>query len=197
MCIVSISNCGEKVTKPTNQRSDQATSSQQEQTCCPVVATRLLSTQDRQVTTKLDVTTDESQIRQRLESWTEALRSKDIDGLMSHYAEDILVFDIAPPLQYEGATAYRKNWADWFPTFQGPVGYEIRDLSITTGGDVAFCHSFNRITGTRTSGEKSDVWIRATVGFRKIGGEWMIAHEHFSVPMYMEPPYKAAIDLKP
>src|SRR5205823_9255017 len=91
----------------------------------------------------------------------------------------------------------RKNWADWFPTFQGPVGYGIRDLSITTGGDVAFCHSFNRITGTRTSGEKSDVWIRATVGFRKIGGEWMIVHEHFSVPMYMEPPYKAAIDLKP
>ena len=61
------------------------------------------------MTTKLDVTTDESQIRQRLESWTEALRSKDIDGLMSHYAEDILVFDIAPPLQYEGATAYRKT----------------------------------------------------------------------------------------
>ncbi|PYJ53396.1 MAG: DUF4440 domain-containing protein [Verrucomicrobia bacterium] len=194
MCIVSIWNCGEKVTKPTNQRSDQATSPQQEQTCCP---DETAFNKDRQVTTKLDVTTDESQIRQRLESWTEALRSKDIDGLMSHYAEDILVFDIAPPLQYEGATAYRKNWADWFPTFQGPVGYEIRDLSITTGGDVAFCHSFNRITGTRTSGEKSDVWIRATVGFRKIGGEWMIAHEHFSVPMYMEPPYKAAIDLKP
>ena len=148
------------------------------------------------MTTTLDVTTDESQIRQRLETWTKALRSKDLDGLMSHYAEDILVFDIAPPLQYEGATAYRKNWADWFPSFQGPVGYEIRDLTITTGDGVAFCSSLNRLTGKRTSGENSDVWLRATVGFRKIGGKWMVTHEHFSVPINMEN-FEGALDLKP
>jgi ketosteroid isomerase-like protein len=149
---------------------------------------------EREMTT---TTTDEAQVRDRLESWTRALRAKDLDGLMSHYTEDILVFDIAPPLKYGGAPAYRKNWADWFPTFRGPVGYEIRDLSITTSSEVAFCHSFNRITGTRTNGEESDVWMRATVCFRKIAGQWMITHEHISVPMYMEPPYKAAIDLKP
>src|SRR5438309_3494704 len=140
------------------------------------------------MTTTIKATTDEAQIRERVESWTKALRTKDLDGLMSHYVDDILVFDIAPPLKYAGANAYRKNWADWFPTFRGPVGYEIRDLSITTSGDVAFCHSFNRITGMRTSGEESDVWMRATVCFRKIDGQWMIAHEHLSVPLYMEPP---------
>jgi ketosteroid isomerase-like protein len=149
------------------------------------------------MTPKSSASTDEAQIRQRLESWTKALRAKDLDGLMSHYAEEILVFDLAPPLQYKGAVAYRKNWADWFPSFQGSVGCEIRDLSVTTGGDVAFCHSLNRITGTRTNGENTDVWVRATVGFRKIGGKWMVTHEHFSVPFYMDGSGKAALDLKP
>ena len=148
------------------------------------------------MTTKSSASTDEAQIRQRIESWTKALRAKDLDGLMSHYAQDILVFDLAPPLQYKGAAAYRKNWADWFPSFQGPVGYEIRDLSVTTGGDVAFCRSLNRITGTMTGGEKTNVWVRATVGFRKIGGKWMVTHEHFSVPINMET-FEGELDLKP
>jgi len=68
------------------------------------------------VTSKLDVTTDESQIRQRLESWTKALRSKDLDGLMSHYAEDILVFDIAPPLttaRFPSAGKEPTHWSFW------------------------------------------------------------------------------------
>ena len=128
------------------------------------------------MTTKSSAAMDEAHIRERIDSWVKALRAKDLDGLMSHYAQDILVFDLAPPLQYEGAVAYRKNWADWFPSFQGPVGYEVRNLSITAGGDVAFSRSLNRITGTRTSGENSDVWLRATVGFRKTGGKWMVIH---------------------
>src|SRR5215510_13995826 len=136
------------------------------------------------MTTK-SAATDETQIRQRIESWAKALRAKDLEGLMHHYAKDVIAFDLAPPLEYKGAAAYRKNWADWFPSFQGPVGYEVRDLNITTGGDVAFCRSLNRITGARTNGEKTDVWMRATVGFRKIGGKWIIIHEHFSVPINM------------
>ena len=81
---------------------------------------------------------DEAQIRELIHRWLQALRAKDLDGIMSCYAPDILLFDLLPPLQYVGADAYRKNWAEWFPTFRGPIGYEIRDLSITTGDDVAF-----------------------------------------------------------
>jgi uncharacterized protein (TIGR02246 family) len=140
---------------------------------------------------------DEAQIRQLIDNWAKALRAKDINGLMSHYTPDILVFDLAPPLQYKGAETYRKNFDEWFTSFQGLVGYEIRDLSITTGDDAAFSHSLNRISGTRTNGEETDVWVRATVCFRKVDGKWRVTHEHVSVPFYMEPPYKASLDLKP
>jgi uncharacterized protein (TIGR02246 family) len=138
----------------------------------------------------------EAQIRQLIDGWAKALRAKDINVLMSYYTPDIVLFDLPPPLEYRGADAYRKNWEEWLPSFQGPVGYEIRDLSITTGDDVAFCHSLNRISGTRTKGEETDVWVRATVGFRKIDGKWMITHEHLSVPFDMET-NQALFDLKP
>ncbi len=141
-------------------------------------------------------TIDEAQIRQLIDGWVKAVRAKDVNEIMSYYTPDILLFDLAPPLEYRGADAYRKNWEEWLPSFQGPVGYEIRDLSINTGDDVAFCHSLNRISGTRTNGEQTDVWARATIGFRRIDGKWMVTHEHVSVPFDMET-FKASLDLKP
>jgi ketosteroid isomerase-like protein len=92
-----------------------------------------------------------------IEGWTKAIAAKDIDAVMSHYAADIVTFDLAPPLQTTGAGALKKSLEAWFPTFRGPVGYEIRDLCITTGDDVAFCRSLNRISGARTDGENTNV----------------------------------------
>jgi ketosteroid isomerase-like protein len=62
---------------------------------------------------------------------------------------------------------------------------------------VAFSHSLNRISGKRTNGEETDVWVRATACFRKMDGKWKVTHEHFSVPFYMDGSGRAAVDLKP
>ena len=78
---------------------------------------------------------DEAEIRGLIDDWVKAVRAKDINHLMPHYAPDVLSFDLAPPLAYEGKEACRKNWEDWFPSFHGPVGYEIHDLRIVAGGD--------------------------------------------------------------
>ena len=140
---------------------------------------------------------DEARIRRFIDTWAEAIRAKDVDAVMSHFAADIVTFDLAPPLQSTGADALRQSLEAWFPTFRGPVGYEVHDLSITTGDDVAFCRSLNRISGTRTDGEETDVWVRATVGLRRIDGRWQVTHEHSSVPFYMDGSYRAAVDLEP
>jgi uncharacterized protein (TIGR02246 family) len=140
---------------------------------------------------------DETQIRALIHEWAAALRAKDIDRVMSHYAANVVSFDLAPPLQYAGREALRQSLAEWFPTFQGPIGYEIHDVGITASDDVAFCRSLNRISGTRTGGEETDVWVRATLGCRRVDGTWLIAHEHASVPLYMDGSDRAAIDLKP
>jgi len=149
------------------------------------------------MTAEANSTTAEAQIRALIDDWAKALRAKDVDRALSHYAADVVAFDLAPPLEYAGADALRQSLEAWFPTFRGPVGYEIRDLSVTTAGDVAFCRSINRISGTRTDGEETDVWVRATVGLRRIDGQWKVTHEHASVPFYMDGSYRAAIDLTP
>jgi ketosteroid isomerase-like protein len=40
------------------------------------------------------------------------------------------------------------------------------------------------------------MWLRATLGFRKIDGNWFVTHEHSSVPFEVESG-KAAVTLKP
>lgn len=140
---------------------------------------------------------DEVEIRRLMAGWVKAVRAKDVNRLMAYYARDILLFDLAPPLEYRGADAYRKSWEEWFSSFKGPVGYEIRDLSVTSGNDAAFGHSLNRVSGTREGGEETYVWVRSTMGFRKNEGKWLIAHEHTSVPFYMDGSDKASIDLEP
>jgi PhnB protein len=140
-------------------------------------------------------TTDEGQIRSMIEDWAKALRNKDAKGVLSHYAPSLIHFSLAPPLLSTASDA--KGLDAWFATWQGPIGYEIRDLSVKIGSDVAFSHSLNRMHGTKTDGLKSDLWFRHTFGFTKINGEWKISHEHESVPFYMDGSYKAAVDLKP
>jgi ketosteroid isomerase-like protein len=144
-----------------------------------------------------DTSKAQAEVSKLIDDWAKTLRAKHVESAMSHYAPDILTFDLAPPLQYVGANAIRKSLADWFPTFVGPLGYETRGLNIAASGDVAFSTSLNRITGTRTSGEETDVWVRMTLGCKRINGTWMIAHEHASVPFHMDGSYKAAVDLKP
>jgi uncharacterized protein (TIGR02246 family) len=140
---------------------------------------------------------EDLRVRQLIQDWATAIRAKDLDRAMSYYAPSVVSFDLAPPLQYAGADAIRKGLAQWFPTWAGAIGYEIRDLSVTVGGDVAFCRSLNHMTGKRTDGTETDVWVRATTGCQKVDGRWRIVHEHASVPLYMDGGTRAALDLKP
>jgi ketosteroid isomerase-like protein len=149
------------------------------------------------MTTGIRNETNEIQIRELIDRWVKALRAKDVDALMLNYEPDILLYDLAPPLLYRGAEVYRQSWQEWFASFQGLVDYEINSLSISAGDEIAFSTSINRTSGMTTTGEQSNIWIRATVCYRKREGRWFIAHEHFSVPFYMDGSFRAATDLEP
>jgi uncharacterized protein (TIGR02246 family) len=138
---------------------------------------------------------DEAAIRELIDGLATAIRGKDIDGVMASYATDLVAFDIVPPLQFVGTGVYKKPWQDVFERFE-TIDYEVRDLSITAGDDVAFSHSLNRIHGTMTSGQKTDLWLRLTACYRKIDGRWLIVHLQASVPVDLATG-KAALDLKP
>jgi ketosteroid isomerase-like protein len=140
---------------------------------------------------------DEASIRQLIDKLAEAIRTEDFVGLRECFAPDMVSFDVGgPPMQTVGADAKLKNWEIAFAVFQPPLGYEIRDLALTVGDDVAFGHSFNRFSGTSENGAVIGPWVRYTAGFRKIGGTWFIAHDQVSVPADLASG-RALLDLEP
>jgi uncharacterized protein (TIGR02246 family) len=139
---------------------------------------------------------DETAIRELVDGLASAIRAKDIDGVMSVYARDLVAFDIVPPLQYVGDVAYAKTWLEVFQRFRGPIHYEVHDLRVTAGDEVAFSHSLNRIGGTMMNGGKTDLWLRCTACYCKTGGRWRVAHLQVSVPVDLASG-KALLDLSP
>ena len=139
---------------------------------------------------------DEAEIKRAIKRYVEALRARDIDGVMSIYAPELVAFDLVPPLKYVGADTYRNHWLEGWSLLQGPMGYEVADLDITVGDDVAFTRSLNRSSATLNTGQKTDFWLRWTTCFRKINGKWLIVHMHVSVPFDFVTG-RAVLDLKP
>ena len=125
----------------------------------------------------------EADIQRNIDRAVEAIRAMDLDALMPVYATDIVSFDIEPPLQHLGAEAKRKNWTKVFTMYQRPLNYEVRDVSVTAGNDVAFVRSLARLSGTMKNGQSTGYWVRWTTGWRKIEGEWRIVHDQISVPV--------------
>jgi ketosteroid isomerase-like protein len=135
-------------------------------------------------------------IRQQIGKIVEGIRAKDLDALRRVYAADVVSFDVEPPLQHVGIDAKLKNWANAF-TFFREVDYEVRDLTLTVGDDVAFGHCFGRLSGTLGDGSAtSGMWVRATFCFRKIDGDWLIAHDQASVPFDIRSG-RGVVDLEP
>lgn len=135
-------------------------------------------------------------IREMIEGRVKAVLGKDIDGLLTHHAPDVLSFDVLDPLRNAGSDAIRRRAEKWLSSYDGTVGYEVRDLSVTAGETVAFCHYLYRVSGTLKTGDEVDMWVRATVCFAKTDGEWRIVHEHQSVPFDARTG-KASLTLKP
>jgi ketosteroid isomerase-like protein len=100
---------------------------------------------------------DETQLRELIDGWLQAVRAKDVDGAMSGYSPDVLVFDVVNPLRKFGAAALRKRVEDWFSAFRGPIGYEMRNLEVACASDLAFCHSVNHIRGAKIDGGEINI----------------------------------------
>ena len=141
-------------------------------------------------------TDENAAIRELIEDWAQAVRASDIDGIMAAYAPDIRSFDAIAQLQFKGADAYRKHWEACIAMCPGPMIFEIHDLAIEAGEDVAFGHYLLKCGTTGEEGKEQTGWTRTTVCWRKRSGRWMVAHEHFSAPFDMVSG-KALLGLEP
>jgi ketosteroid isomerase-like protein len=133
-----------------------------------------------------DPAKDVGDIKAMEDRFIKAVATKDVNAIMAFYVPDesLFVFDVVPPRQYVGAAAYRKDWEDTLGLLPGPIDASMSDLDVTAGGgDLAWGHSVQHLVGTMKDGKKLDINVRVTDGYKKVNGQWLIAHEHVSVPV--------------
>jgi uncharacterized protein (TIGR02246 family) len=124
--------------------------------------------------------TDEQQIRTLVERWANAVHEGDLTGVLIDHADDIVMFDVPPPQQgVRGLDAYKRTWPDFFEwQAQGAV-FEIVELDVHAGNDVAYAHALLRCGMPADIGDQR---LRLTLGLKKQDGRWTVTHEHHSFP---------------
>ena len=131
---------------------------------------------------------DEEAIRSLQKRYDAAVKARDLSAIMSFYVPDetLLAFDATTPRQYVGAKAYRKNYGDFLAAFPGPLDSEISDLAVEASGSLAYSRCIDTWHATDKEGKKTTFVFRVTDVYRKIGGKWLIFHEHVSFPVDLE-----------
>jgi ketosteroid isomerase-like protein len=122
---------------------------------------------------------NEAEIRALIENWASAVRAKNFEGILANHSHGILMFDVPPPFQSKGIEAYKRTWDLFFKWAPDPAVFDILEMTITAGEDVAFAAAVMQCVD---GAEKNRLSFRLTIGLSKIGGKWTIVHEHHSVP---------------
>jgi PhnB protein len=141
---------------------------------------------------------DDADVRAVIAARLEATGAKDAAGSLAAFAEDVVVFDLPPPLAQPSEEMRDPARAQtWFDTWDGPIDVDLRELVVRAEGDLAFAHGLLHMAGRRRDGSEGDFWSRTTICLERRDGAWRIVHEHNSFPMRMDGSGLAATDLNP
>jgi uncharacterized protein (TIGR02246 family) len=126
-------------------------------------------------------TTEEQLIRALIERWATAVHHGDLAGVLADHDEDIVMFDVPPPVNgVRGLDAYRDTWPGFFAWQASGASFEIVQLDVTVGEDVAFAHALLKCGMPEEFERDPDNRLRLTVGLQKKAGAWVVTHEHHS-----------------
>ncbi|ADT97039.1 MULTISPECIES: YybH family protein [Mycolicibacterium] len=127
---------------------------------------------------------DQRQIRDTVERWVEAIRARDLDGVLAAHTDDLVMFDVPPPYDgIRGMDAYRDSWPPFFDFLAGGAQFELVELDVVAGETAGFAYALLRCGRPEDFEAEPDVRLRITMGLRKVDGRWLIAHEHHSFPI--------------
>src|SRR4051794_39817317 len=125
--------------------------------------------------------TDEQEIRALIENWVSAVHPVDRDRFLADHAPDMVMFDVPPPEDgVRGLDAYRETWPGFFAWQASGAVFEVVELEVTAGVDVAFAHGLLRCGTPAELGAAPDRRLRISFGLRKVDGRWLVSHEHHS-----------------
>jgi uncharacterized protein (TIGR02246 family) len=127
--------------------------------------------------------TDDAAIAALIRGWADAVHDGDMDTVLADHAADIVMFGVPPPDQgVRGLEAYRETWPPFFEWQRSGALFEITELHVTAGDDVAFAYALLRCSTPEELRDNPNHRLRLTIGLRKVDGRWVVTHEHHSFP---------------
>jgi uncharacterized protein (TIGR02246 family) len=124
---------------------------------------------------------DEQQITSLVERWAQAVHAGDMDGVLADHAGDIVMFDVPPPHDgVRGIDDYRETWPGFFEWQATSGSFEIVELDVTAGAEVAYVFALLRCATAQELAARPEGRLRLTLGLRKERERWVVAHEHHS-----------------
>jgi uncharacterized protein (TIGR02246 family) len=127
------------------------------------------------------MTDDEIQIRRLIERWAGAVHAGDLEAVLAHHADDVVMFDVPPPHDgVRGIEAYREAWPPFFEWQRQGASFEIVELDVTAGERVAFAWALLRCGSAEELDREPGRRLRLTIGLRRRADGWTVMHEHHS-----------------
>ena len=110
--------------------------------------------------------TAQSEIKAVIEAWADAVRRHDLPAILAQHDDDIVMFDVPPPLQSRGLAEYKKTWDLFFAYHQPGQAFDVEELQIWAGDTVAFAVAVMRCGSATASGPplSSGFQFRLTIG---------------------------------
>ncbi len=107
----------------------------------------------------------------------------DLPGVVADHAADVVMFDVPRPDDgIRGIDNYRACWPPFFAWQRSGAVFEIVELDVTAGQDVAYAFALLRCDTPEELAAHPDRRLRLTLGLCKDDGRWVVAHEHHSFP---------------
>ena len=129
------------------------------------------------------VRSDEAEIATLIRAWAAAVHHGNLAAVLADHSADIVMFDVPPPEQgVRGIEAYRDTWPSFFEWQRSGASFEIVDLHVTAGDDVAFAYALLRCGSAEELRNNPDHRLRLTIGLQKVDQRWLVTHEHHSFP---------------
>ena len=114
----------------------------------------------------------ESQIRQLDADWSRAAQDRDVDRVLSFWADDAIVFPPGSPA-VAGKVAIREFVGKSFQTPGFSISWKTTTVAMSRSGDLAYTTGSNRVTFRAPDGKQGTVEGKAVAVWRREkNGAW-------------------------
>ena len=120
-------------------------------------------------------------ITDALDRYGNAIRALDPEALVACYATDARVTDGMHVWRHDTRDAWAAWVHEWLGMLEQPSEFRIDHDRVLESGDLAVVEG-NAFYGARLEGDTVGMTTRITLVWRREGDDWLVVHEHTSVP---------------